>query len=584
MDLSAERVTLNKLFAVRGEQFTVPPYQRPYAWEPEHVDELWHDIIGTMDKGHFLGSVVLNVENEECPQIIDGQQRLTTLALILALIRDLYWELSDKRHNRPHSLLVADQYATGDDVWKLRTGDVNWKVFRDFVLREPQDTTRHTWTDRKDLTRTEQARNEAIFTNLQRLHDRLRSYVSDENPQKQAQDLERIETSIVNRLEFVVIKVGSVADAFLLFETMNDRGLQLSAGDLLKNHLLARTADEHKSREAVDEAADEWEGLLEDIGVNTDITRFLRHYLLIQYPEVRKDDVFDRFKGHVKEMGPDSILRRLRTFGRIYGEFVDPTRCNNEIVREVLEDLATLRAVQCYIALMPARHELSDEDFVRFARLTEILTYRYSTITQLGANELERSYHLAAKALAKVSDDPTQLEVAWERLIRMIPDSTQFMAAFQAAQMGRQYNLRYTLRRIEEHLVEPSSVEKTWKPPTTVHIEHIMPQTLSQQWTNDLGEWADEHEGYVNRWGNLTLLYDEFNREASNRPFGEKKQAYAKSELVLNRYLAEYSVWNPDAIQKRQRWLAELADQIWSVEAIEGRKITIPDLSTTLTE
>ena len=574
MQLSADRMALNKLFAVDGEQFVVPPYQRPYAWGAEQVDELWDDVITTMRSGHFIGSIVLNDEHDGRPQVIDGQQRLTTLIMLLGLIRDHYHALGAQIRSRPQRLLISDEFEVGDAKWKLRNGDVNWPIFRDFVLRAPDDPHRQGWSDAHHLPRERRARNQALLDNAKRLQERVTTYIDGLEPQQQLSKLEQLEKYLSRGVEFVTIKVGSVADAFLLFETLNDRGLQLSAGDLLKSHLLSRTAQAHDRQDAVDDAADEWDGLLTDIGANTDITRFLRHYLLMGRPSVRKDAVFDQFKEEVGQIGPDGLLRRLRTFGELYGEFVEPERVHDPQVQGVLKDLATLRATQCYIALMPARRWLSSDEFVAFARLAEVVTFRYSTIAQQDSKELERTYHRAARLLEESRGE--RLQEARDELIAVLPGSEQFIGAFMTAQMGTQYVLRYTLRRLEEHLLAPSSVEREWRANDLVHIEHIMPQTLTEEWREALGDREDEHGAYVNRWGNLTLLYSRINQEISNGPFETKRIEYRRSEVMLNHYIAEYDAWDLETIDVRQRWLAELADQVWSVAALDGAQVTVP--------
>ena len=576
MQLSAERMTLNRLFGVRGEQFVVPPYQRPYAWGAEQVDELWDDVIGTLGGGHFLGSIVLNTEEPARPQVIDGQQRLTTLLLLLALIRDEYYTLDAHIKTRPQDFMVSDRFAQGEALWKFRSGDANWKVLRDFVLRAPDDPDRLEMAQRGTLAKDVRARNRALFDNAQRLGERLTEWLDGHEGKDRLDQLERLEVTLVERLEFVAIKVGTVSDAFLLFETLNDRGLQLSAGDLLKSHLLARIAKTQQSQEAVLDAADEWDQLINDAGVKADITRFLRHYLLIGKPSVRKDQVFDRFKDEVGEVGPEKLLGRLRIYGQVYGEFVDPPRVTEDDVRAVLLDLATLRATQCYIALMPARRWLSSTEFVRFARLAEVLTYRYSTIATQDAKDLERTYHKAAKLLE--DSKGADYEAACALIVDMMPSSEQFREAFQRQRMGTQYVLRYTLQRIEEHLLKPSSVEKAWKPNDLVHIEHVMPQTLSADWRSVLGDRVDEHGSYVNLWGNLTLLYYKINIAISNGPFQRKRLEYRASEVELNQLLAKEPRWDLDAIERRQAWLASVADQIWSAEAVSGKQVDVPTL------
>lgn len=576
MDLKADRVRLNQLLGTIGEQFQIPPYQRPYAWESDQIDDLWDDLTSTLDEGHFLGTIVLNTEDEGRPQVIDGQQRLTTLLMILGLMRDEYHRAG--RSNSAggvHQFLIADQFATGSDTFKLRTGNANWKPFRDLVLRYPDDEHRMNPESFSQLPKDVRARSQALLDNWKRLAQRLADWLGEKAGNDRIERLAALERSVIAKLQLVAIRVGNVSDAFLLFETLNDRGLQLSAADLLKNHLLARVAESDPSEAAVREAAAEWDSLLDDLGSGVDVTRFLRHYLLMRFPKVRKDDVYDRFKEEVAHTGPHSLIDELRAFGKLYGEFENPGLAREPSVVAALEDLKTLRAVSCYTALMPARRYLSSEDFVRFARLAEVLTFRYSTVGSMDSKELERAYHKAAKRLA--DSKGAQLREARDELVSMLPSSEFFVQAFMQQRMGRHYLVRYTLGRIEQHLSRDS--EKVLKGNSKVHIEHIMPQTLNEEWRRVLGDRVEEHGDFVNRWGNLTLLLFKLNIAASNSPFMRKRVEYKNSRVHLTQRLCQYEVWDLDSIVGRQEWLARIADEVWAIEqpaANEGHP-TEPD-------
>lgn len=562
MELKAEKKSLRSLLAVAEQQFRIPPYQRPYAWTSEQVDDLWDDLVSNPD-GHFLGSIVVSNEDEARPQVIDGQQRLTTLMLLMSVLRDeCHARGLSKQVQRIDARLTADDLADGDAQFKFRIGSSNWPVFRDVVLRGPKDTDRKSPVDFDKATRE---RNGALLANLDRIRSHVVARLAPLPNEAQSEWLEQFHKFLLERVELIVIEVKSLGDAFLLFETLNDRGLQLSAADLLKSHLLGEVA-KRASEEDVDAAASAWDGVLDELGARVNVSRFLRHYLLARYPKVQKDDVFGLFKDVVREVGAAAVLHDLKVAAGHYGEFEAPEKVANEPTREVLRDLQTLRAVTCYIALLPARRYLSDIDFVEYARLAEVLTYRYSSVVGLGTNELERRYHEAAKLLA--DSEGARLAESRAVLIGAMPDSEQFIHAFARLRMGTQYLLRYTLQRIERHL--SPGVEKQIKPSDLVHIEHIMPKKLSAGWRATLGEDASRHAELVNRWGNLTLLYRGLNIPASNKAFAEKTPYYAGSEVELTRRLCADRQWGPAQIDARQRWLAGVADDVWRVARPDG--------------
>ena len=169
--------------------------------------------------------------------------------------------------------------------------------------------------------------------------------------------------------------------------------------------------------------------MLATLGAQVDVTRFLRHYLLGTIPKVKKDEVFEHFKKRVQGSGAHDVLEDLRIAAVSYGEFENPSKVTQASTRQALTDLQTLRAVTCYIALLPARHYLSEQDFLDFARLAEVLTYRYSSVAGYGTNDLERKYHDAAKIL--INSKGGQLDDARAELIAALPPSEVFLPAFE---------------------------------------------------------------------------------------------------------------------------------------------------------
>lgn len=557
MQIQAERTTLKVLLGVPERQLRIPAYQRPYAWEEEQVDELWADITNATARAHFMGSLVLTGEESRVLDVIDGQQRLTTLLLMLGLIRDRWRELRPENVGRVQRFLT-DEYAEGEQRYRLRSGDANWPVFRRYVLAEPGSAERRDWASFAKVEDARvRARNGALVGNAARLAGKLDSWLAKFPEGDRAARLDSLERTVLNGLEFVKIHVAKVADAFVIFETLNDRGLALSAGDLLKNHLLQRGARDGLD---LDEMADRWDDLIAHLE-GADVTRFLRHYLLVRHARVQKDDVFDLFKDDVQERGARALLDELLTMARWYGQLVNPHKAEHAQTRAVLADLETLRAVMCYTPLLAARRfGMPEEEFVRFARLAETLTFRYSTIGGKDSKELERAYHRAAKALW--DSEGRDIAAARKILIEAIPGSEEFIAAFRRQVMGRKYVVDYVLRKIEASL---DTEEKTTLGTSVVHIEHILPQSLSEDWKVVLGDRVDEHAAYVNRWGNLTLLGGRKNVKASNALFAKKRVIYAESAIKLTNGLAARESWDLETIDERQVELAKVADGVWPV-------------------
>lgn len=563
IELTATKTNLNTLLGVPGQQFVVPEYQRAYAWGDQQVDELWDDLTASMGEGHFMGSVVLNVEDEDRPQVIDGQQRLTTLVILLALIRDRYHGIGSQFTGQPDQLLL-NSFAKGSLAYKLRSGDANWPVLRDFLLRNPNDEARKVFSQLSSLDKVTRVRNKRLVANSKRLSKALDAYIAKADNAETA--LYAMEQHVRTGLEFVAIRVGNVSDAFLLFETLNDRGLQLSAADLLKSHLLSKVAQQSKDDATTQEASKAWDKLIDQLG-GVDVTRFLRHYLLMSRPKVRKDDVFDEFKKDVQTFGASKLLNRLTDFAADYGRLLDPERVEDPTIRGALESIHGQNSVTHFVVLLPALHYLSSQDFARVCRVAEMLSFRW-VVCGLNAQELESNYAKAAQVLDMSEGD--QADEVIESLTSVLPPSDQFREGFRQARMGVKYVTRYVLASIEQAL-NPVGELKT---PDDVHIEHVMPKTQTPYWEERVDE-NEEYDDITARWGNLTLLHQSPNQQISNGDFDVKREHYAGSEIRITRHLTELDSWNSQAIDMRQRWLAVIADQVWS-PAFGKEKLDVP--------
>lgn len=581
VEIGYSQPSVQQLFTVMY-QYRIPPYQRGYAWELRHVDDFWNDISTVGSHGHFLGPVVLHASDDDMRDVIDGQQRLTTLQMLLSLIRDHYVEHGDpqiqggdgdRRSAAPQSLVRQAGYSTR---FRLHSGDSTRAVLEDFILRKPDDPLRK-WTNNRQqmasLTKVERARNKALLEAYARLNELLRRYEAD-GPDPVHQ-LATLEDALVRKVSLVVLDLQNLEDAFLLFETLNDRGLRLSAADLLKSHLLAKFDARHPGEgEALEEAADKWDDMVDRLG-GGDISGFLRHYLLLSHDGIKKADVFKTFKSDVANSGPEKALKELSDMGTAYAELVRPVRDESNLSSVLLDRIGT--SVDSHrIALMPARLYLPESDFVRFARLAEILSFRW-VVTGGNAQQLEEVYQDAAQLLH--SSKGARAQEA-EQLVRTsFPSDDAFRSAFEREALGYEYVAAYALRKIENYL---DGAEKTIKPAQDVHVEHIMPKTATDFWRERVPEDV-AYEEAVSRWGNLTLLLARLNSSISNGDWSAKRfgnganAGYGDSKVVLTSGLIGLEDWRYESIAIRAKWLAELAVRVWATEPAQGRLPSVQD-------
>lgn len=564
-------------------QYRVPPYQRGYAWKEGQVDAFWTDLSGMGSGAHFLGPMVLHDPGEgDIREIIDGQQRLTTLQVLIALIRDRYVALGDPDRD-PSAGGEPTSTAPQSLIWNgvlekrfvLQAGDHNRDVLENCILRGPKDKLRRRPDGREPVAGLSEipvqklkpairARNKMLLDAWVRLDGHLSTYLKSTDDPIDA--LKRLEESVYKRVTVVSLDLKDLDDAFLLFETLNDRGLRLSAADLLKSHLLSRFEQKHKGdSKALENASLTWDQVVDGLG-GGDISAFLRHYLLLSHPRVRKDQVFPLFKKLVKEAGPDKTLTELRVSGELYSDFLRPKLADPQIT-QVLEDLRDTSIDTHRIALLAARRWITDlRRFSRFARVAECLSFRW-VVTGGNAQVLESIYQEAA-AKIKASDG-TLIDEAEADLEAKFPNDEAFRDGFIGQELGYQYQAAYALRKIEGALFPFAA--KVFKGEGKVHLEHIMPQKETDFWAERMAPDA-AYEDEVQRWGNLTLLLGVSNSAISNGDWATKSEGtgqvpgYKLAGGELTKDLATLADWTSTDIDLRSKWLAVLAPRVWSVK------------------
>jgi len=554
ISLTANQETINQILGVAGVQVTIPQYQRPYSWANEQIDEFWADISDPEEDQHFMGPIVINTENPTSPEVIDGQQRLTTIVILQSLIRDRLVNLGGN-WALPEAVLI-DQAASGDQRFRLRSGQQNWVVLRDFILRNPSDSARRSVTsDVGSLSGDEKTWNRQLIRNVKRLAVYLDAYVAGLPDDRAVAKFQALSTFISMRLIFVSIKVSQLANAFLLFETLNDRGLQLSAADLLKSHLLHKVA---QTSENVPDAAQRWDAMIDSLQ-GADPATFLRHYLLLEHEKVRKDQIYKRFKSTLETASAQDVLERLEDYADIYGVLMKPSIAPNESVRQVLQDIDGTSVKSTLIPLLAAGNALGSDHgmFVDFARVVESLAFRW-TVCGLNAQKLETIFSAAGRLIE--DSGPDGIPNASANLLSEIPEDESFQRRFADLRPTMKV-ARYVLRRYAGQQM-PGGVVDIYGG-TYVHVEHIMPKTSTPFWISR-GGGPDEYKSTVALLGNLTLLSARLNTSISNADFATKKDAYMQGgNLPMTIEIAEKDDWTRSDIVHRQQDMTAVAPVIW---------------------
>jgi hypothetical protein len=533
--------TIEMLLSAGTTQFRVPDFQRPYSWTAAEISQLTDDLFGEggSERPYFLGSVVLarQESSQDAPDLIlDGQQRLTTISLMISALIHKMKEHGSEEADEQKSYLFHRRVKGRRDPKILPQQDD--RVLYEKLLNEPLSFQQD----------ADSPLSKAMKTLLVEL-----SRHSNESFGGEPKPFESMLERLLYEVEIVRITAPSERDAFRLFETLNDRGLALSAADLIKNKLFAQSkALIHDTREA-------WEKVL-SYTRDDDAVSFLRTYWMAVRAFIRKRGLYDTFKTHIEEQTPHEALqfaRDIERHAKIFAEIsgAAPESCQwGPQVGATLQRLSKSYGVRNCRPLLLSIASMFPSDLPVAVRLCESVTIRYSVVGDKNPNHLERMYAEMC-CLVRSGNDYWH---EFKKIFNSIPDDSEFHA--KLCQVRLQSHVPKQWRELLIQLnSEISDGELRIGDSNLVHVEHILPRSPSQAALAESGMNAAQAEECCYRLGNLTLLGRNRNQRASNLPFSKKRALFESSDIALTRRLATYRIWSQEAIESRTQELASLA-------------------------
>ncbi len=547
--MKAEAITLLRFFEEnQTNQFVIPIYQRLYSWEKKQCKQLWDDIlkVGGNDKmnGHFIGSIlyVRDDNTHSSPLlIIDGQQRLTTITLLLIALRNC---LSGKEVGKILRNQIEDNYLINSN----KDGD---KKFR-LILSESDKDTLLSLIDGSRRKPSELS--EKIMENFKLFEEWIN---------KNTDKLETIFKGL-NKLMIVEISLKKGKDdPQLIFESMNSKGIDLTQTDLIRNYIIMET--EIEKQECFYKKY--WRAMEEDFKQNgTLFNKFVRHYLTIKKGKSPNEkEVYEAFKNYQQEKGIEieDLLKDLQKYCGYFCQIAFKKEEDKEL-NKALSLIVDLEMDVVYPLLLELYSDykdgvLSKQDFILIIALTESYICRRA-VCGFGSKGFNKFFASFTKKIDK-SQYLKSMEEHFGSLTenRRFPDDDEFKEEFMRKDFYKFELIEYLLYRMENfNTKEPVNTENC-------SVEHVMPQKPMPEWERDLGENAQEiHEKYLHTIGNLTLTG--YNSEYSNKSFQEKREmenGFKQSPLKLNQGLKDLEVFGEKEILDRAEYLANLALKIW---------------------
>lgn len=537
-----------------GFHYTVPKYQRDYSWTQEQWSDLWYDIQQMISESdsHYMGYLVLQTDDDRNFQIIDGQQRLTTLSvLILAVIKYLKALPGNEEEKKANEIRASDirssyignlDRMTLTSVNKLVLNRNNDKFYRVYISSLE-------YLPQRGLSASDKL--------LKNSFEFFYKYL--ENTYKTAEELIDFIDKIANNIFFTVITVSDELNAFKVFETLNARGVQLSSSDLLKNYIfsVANQNDLHESM--LDQIETEW-AEISDVLQGHNISDFLWVYWNASHKTIRKNQLYKTIREEIKSTDQAfNLLHDMRVKADIYmalhNEADELWKGKGEI-QHLLELLLLFGITQPIPLLITAYSSLSEKEFTSILKAIVIVSFRYNIICGKNPNAQEVVYNKIA--LSILSGKNSALDELKSSIYVGDDEFEQTFAYKEFVYNSRNHKIaKYILSRIENF--ENGSVIDDEK----ITLEHILPDNPGEEWA-----WEDiAIQQYHYRLGNMVLLELVKNKNLGNASFTEKKAVYAKSTVLTTKALGESDIqeWTEDEINKRQKRLARIAKGIWKL-------------------
>ncbi len=548
---------------LKGNRLKVPINQREYKWETVHVTEMLQDIANAMSRSHtahFMGTIVLTKLSDEEWEIADGQQRLATTTIFFAAVRDLLLERNDEKRARGYEqdFLFTIDPDSSDEVARLTLNADDNDFFLNRILRrreerksaEPRLTSHDRLKEAYETIR-------AFLTGLEQMSGKGFS-----------EELLKWRKFLLGGAKVFALKVADSRLAFIMFETLNDRGIEASQVDLVKNHLF----QEAGKRDA--EAQRAWSamrGAIESISERSDdlVKEYVRWVACIQFGITREKELFERIAE--KSKGPSEAIAMLDSLERLsddYSAILNPSHSKwsdyPTQVRGAIKTLIELDVKQMRPLVLSAAKNFNRRELC--ITLDRLISWAVR-LTIAGGSKAGRLDVFYAELAHRIHKGELKTYAAlYDAAKDTIPNDGEFKVFFQQARVKVGKTARYYLRCLEKAatgLKEPAYVVN--EDPGAVTLEHVMPQTYCQE----LPYTKQDVETHSSRLGNLALLQGSKNVQIDRDDFSKKKPILADCPYVLTSMIADqFNSWGTAEIEQRQARLGDEAIKAWKTEPL----------------
>lgn len=559
--------TFRKLMG-NGLTYRIPRFQRDYSWTEEEWEDLWMDILGTIrpdgEPAHYMGYLVLQSENDKTFDVIDGQQRLTTLSLVILAALKNFQRLVEQGNDAERNRQRLEDYRRSyigflDPVTfipksKLTLNRNNDNYFQTYLVPLGHLPSRGFRASEHSLRKA-----------FEWYDKQLQIYLNKTGGESGVVLAQFVE-SMSDKLFFTVITVTDELNAYKVFETLNARGVRLSATDLLKNYLFSVLHREGQHEHELKALENRWETMVGRLGSES-FPDFLRVHWNSRFAFLRQTELFKTIRSKITTREEVfELLRAMEEDVDIYMTLTQPDASNwHPTLKEYAKELRMFSVRQPFPLLMAAHRSFTAPDFESVMRACVMISFRYNVIGSQPTNEQERIYNAVAEKVSKKSIGDGKATIS--ALASIYPGDEAFRAAFsekslRTTQSRNKRVVRYILCELEK---QTSGAALDFDS-DSFNLEHILPENPQNGWQ----AFSDEDfEALVYRIANLTLLAKGANKDLGNKPFADKKPVFVESSFSITRKVAEDNAdWTPERLAARQKGMAAMATTIWRVSQL----------------
>jgi len=545
-----------------GRIYKVPTYQRDYSWEKDNWEDLWLDILSLhgIEISHYMGAIVLKgARDGRAITIIDGQQRLATLSIlaiaVIEKINGLVKRDVDAVNNQERQNILRRTYLGDKNPGSLRyssklflnENNDNFYQGNLINLREPKSL--------RNLRKS----NQLLWGAFKYFLDRLDDF--SEIVEDGALLSDFLTETIAQKLLFIQINVEDEVNAYVVFETLNSRGVELSATDLLKNYLFSQFKD---SEDDLIAAQREWQEITRTVGMEK-FPEFLKYYLSMTRGRVRSSQLFKLTKNKVSNAAQAfELLEQLNELSNLYVALGNPNDNfwldfpDARVIRRYIRELNLFETKQAYPTLFSAYNTFDKKIFEKLLKIVTVISFRYTVVSGLNPNDLETQYNTLANQISEGKIKSPKAAFLAISSSLYVKDEKFFQDFSLLSLTNRKKKLvQYILRQLERQESGKEPIEDSFS------IEHILPQNPNEVWVQKFQQ--DEIDDATYRLGNMTPLEQKLNAKIGTESYKDKKaQAYSRSAFEITKNI-QADDWTMSSIVNRQEKMAESALRIWRI-------------------